>query len=260
LPSPKAGKIVGSRESTDSGDALHVSMLTEAHVNTPVTVLARVVEADTKKISIQVAVFRCSRCGRMAEEVQTTEQLKFPLACSPSWGGCGAKRREARFKMMEKESLYAARQVVLLADLQEDDRIVSAVLRGPLAGSVPIGAQANFRGRLKPRTGRSPRGQLPYTIEVAAITDVRMPDRVVLYPRKVDPQIIFNIVIELQRAGQPTNYKVVVDEARKIGLAEEDVRAMLNKLLSEGKIEGKEKERQASKGADGEEDKEKEPK
>lgn len=226
--------------------------LSEERLNTPVTVLARVVEADTKKISIQVAVFRCSRCGRMAEEVQTTDQLKFPLVCSPSWGGCGAKRREARFKMLEKESLFAERQVVLLADMEEDERTLTAVLRGALAGSVPLGAQANFRGRLKARPGRAPRGQMPYTIEVAAITDVRMPDRVVLYPRKVDPQIIFNIVIDLQRSGQPTNYKVVVDEARKIGLAEEDVRAMLNKLLSEGKIEGKEKKRKDAKDPDDE--------
>jgi len=67
-------------------------------------------------------------------------------------------------------------------------------------------------------------------------------------------------VIELQRAGQPTNYKVVVDEARKIGLAEEDVRAMLNKLLSEGKIEGKEKERKRSNASDEEDDDAEEPK
>jgi len=177
-------------------------------------------------------------------------QLKFPLACSPSWGGCGAKRREARFKLLEKESLYAERQSVVLADVEQDDRTINAILRGPLAGSVPIGAQAKFRGRLKPRSGKMARGELPYLLEVATITDVRMPENVVLYPRKVDPQIIFNIVIELQRAGHPTNYKVVVDEARKIGLAEEDVRAMLDKLLSEGKIEGKEKERRRLKGAD----------
>jgi len=250
---------VGRGVSTEGAEVLQVSELTDARVHTPVTVFGRVVEADTKKVSIQVAVFQCSRCGRMAEEVQTTEQLKFPLVCSPSWGGCGAKRREARFKMLEKESLYAQRQVVVLADREDDDRTVNAILRGPLAGSVPIGAQANFRGRLKPRTGRAARGQLPFLIEVAAITDVRMSDRVVLYPRKVDPQIIFNIVIELQRAGQPTNYKVVVDEARKIGLAEEDVRAMLNKLLSEGKIEGKEKERKRSKTPEDEDDDEKRP-
>jgi len=69
---------------------VQVADLTDDRLGLPVAVLARVADADTKKISIQVAVFKCARCGRMAEEVQTTEQLKFPLQCSPTWGGCGA--------------------------------------------------------------------------------------------------------------------------------------------------------------------------
>lgn len=200
----------------------------------------RLADADVKRISVQVAVFKCAKCGRMAEEVQTTEQLRFPLSCSPSWGGCGAKRREARFKLLERESLYAERQDVDLADDEREDVRVRAILRGPLAGSVPMGAQGIFRGRVKPRGGRLSRGTLPYVLEVAEVRDVRMPDQVVVYPRKVDAQIIFNIVIELQRKGMPTNYRVVVDEAKKIGLAEDDVRAMLNKLLSEGKLDAQE--------------------
>lgn len=193
-----------------------------------------------KRVSVQVAVFKCGKCGRLAEEVQTTEQLRFPLSCSPSWGGCGAKRREARFKLLERESLYAERQDVDLADDEREDVLVRAILRGPLAGSVPLGAQGIFRGRLKGRRGNLPRGTLPFLLEVAEVRDVRMPDQVVVYPRKVDAQIIFNIVIELQRQGQPANYRVVVDEAKKIGLAEDDVRAMLNKLLSEGKLDAQE--------------------
>ncbi len=220
--------------------SLNVGEIDGSMVGTPVTLFGRLADANVKKISVQVAVFKCARCGRMAEEVQTTEQLRFPLACSPSWGGCGAKRREAHFRLLENESLYAERQYVDLADDRRDDVILRAILRGPLAGSVPMGAQGVFRGRLKTRQGRVPRGTLPFVLEVAEVRDVTMPDQVVVYPRKVDPQIIFNIVVELQRKGQPTNYKVVVDEAKKIGLAEDDVRAMLNKLLSEGKLDAQE--------------------
>jgi DNA replicative helicase MCM subunit Mcm2 (Cdc46/Mcm family) len=219
-----------------------VADIEEAAPGSAVAVFGRLADAEVKTISVQVAVFRCGRCGRLAEEVQTTEQLRFPLSCSPSWGGCGAKRREAHFKLLEKESLYSERQVVELADDEREDVKLQAVLRGPLAGSVPIGAQAVFRGRLKPRSGRLARGVVPFVIEVAEVRDVRMPDQVVVYPRKVDAQVIYNIVIELQRQGLPANYRVVVDEAKKIGLAEDDVRAMLNKLLSQGKLDAQESE------------------
>ncbi len=203
--------------------------------------LARVANADTKKISIQVAVFKCGSCGRLAEEVQTTEQLKFPLQCSPTWGGCGARRREAHFKLLERESVYAERQTLVLADEKHEDRQIHAIVRGQIAGSLPIGSRGTFRGRLKRREGKMARGEMAYLLEVAEVSSVTMPDRVVVYPRRVDPQIIYNIIVERQRQGLPTNYKVIVDEARKIGLAEEDVRAMLSKMLSEGKLEGQEK-------------------
>lgn len=228
------------RKKAAPSGTVHVADIEEGAAEGPVAVFARLASAEVKSISVQVAVFQCGRCGRMAEEVQTTEQLRFPLSCSPSWGGCGAKRREAHFRMLERESLYSERQDVDLADDEREDVLVRAVLRGPLAGSVPVGAQAVFRGRLKRRGGRLARGTLPFTLEVAEVRDVRMPDRVVVYPRKVDAKMIFNIVIELQRQGQPANYRVVVDEAKKIGLAEDDVRAMLNKLLSEGKLDAQE--------------------
>ncbi|HKZ58468.1 MAG TPA: hypothetical protein VJ547_01300 [Candidatus Thermoplasmatota archaeon] len=220
---------------------VQVADLTDDRLGLPVAVLARVADADTKKISIQVAVFKCARCGRMAEEVQTTEQLKFPLQCSPTWGGCGAKRREAHFKLLERESVYAERQRLVLADDKHESRQVHAIVRGAIAGSLPIGSLGTFRGRLKRREGKMARGELPYLLEVAEVTSVTMPNRVVVYPRRVDPQVIYNIIVERQRQGLPTNYKVIVDEARKIGLAEEDVRAMLSKMLSEGKLEGQEK-------------------
>lgn len=219
----------------------NVHELDDSRVGGPITVAARVVDVGTKKISIQVAVFRCSRCGRLAEEVQTTEQLKFPLACSTTWGGCGAKRREARFKLLEKESVYSERQKLLLADEERDDRLVQAYIRGAAAGTLPIGAVGVFRGRLKRRTGKTAQGELPFTFDASEVTGVKMPDHVVVYPRRVDPQVIYNIIVERQRRGEPTNYKVIVDEAHKIGLAEEDVRAMLSKLLEEGKLEGQEK-------------------
>ena len=228
-------------------DVLDVSEIDASMLGSPVTVLGRLADADVKKIAIQVAVFRCSRCSRLAEEVQTTEQLRFPIACQPSWGGCGAKRREARFKLLEKESHYSERQEVTLADDRKEEVIVLAILRGSLAGTVPQGAQGIFRGRLKAREGRLRRGELPFMIEVAEVRDVRMPDSVVVYPRKVDPQVIYNIVIELQRAGQPTTYKVVVDEAKKIGLVEDDVRAMLEKLLSQGRLDAQESKEARSK-------------
>jgi len=233
---------VPRRKKAAPSGSIHVADVDKSNPGGPATLFARLADADVKKISIQVAVFKCGRCGRMAEEVQTTDQLRFPLTCSQSWGGCGAKRREARFRLLERESLYAERQYVDLADDDHEDVILQAILRGPLAGSVPVGAQAIFRGRLKPRSGRVPRGTLPFVLEVAEVRDVTMPDRVVVYPRKVDPQVIFNIVVELQRQGQPTDYRVVVDEAKKIGLAEDDVRAMLNKLLSEGKLDAQESE------------------
>jgi len=220
---------------------VQVADLTDDRLGLPVAVLARVADADTKKISIQVAVFKCARCGRMAEEVQTTEQLKFPLQCSPTWGGCGAKRREAHFKLLERESVYAERQRLVLADDKHESRQVHAIVRGAIAGSLPIGSLGTFRGRLKRREGKMARGELPYLLEVAEVTSVTMPNRVVVYPRRVDPQVIYNIIVERQRQGLPTNYKVIVDEARKIGLAEEDVRAMLSKMLPEGKLEGQEK-------------------
>lgn len=232
---------------------MQVDDLTDDRLGLPVAVLARVADADTKKISIQVAVFKCGRCARMAEEVQTTEQLKFPLQCSQSWGGCGAKRREAHFKLLERESVYAEKQRLVLADDKHESRQIHALVRGALAGSLPIGSLGTFRGRLKKREGKMARGELPYLLEVAEVTGVTMPSRVVVYPRRVDPQVIYNIIIERQRQGLPTNYKVIVDEARKIGLAEEDVRAMLSKLLSEGKLEGQEKSERRLKeeGGDG---------
>lgn len=219
-----------------------VSELSDDRVGGPITVNARIADVGTKKISIQVAVFKCGRCGRLAEEVQTTEQLKFPLQCSTSWGGCGAKRREARFKLLEKDSVYAERQKVVLADEKHDDTQIQAWLRGQSAGTLPIGTQAIFKGRLKRHAGKLARGELPFTLDVSEVTGARMPDRVVVYPKRVDPQVIYNIIVERQRRGEPTNYKVIVDEARKIGLAEEDVRAMLSKLLKEGKLEGQEKD------------------
>jgi len=218
-----------------------VSELDDSRVGGPITVSARIADVSVKKISIQVAVFKCGKCGRLAEEVQTTEQLKFPLNCSPTWGGCGAKRREARFKLLEKESVYAERQRVMLADEKHEDTQVQAFLRGQAAGSFPIGTQATFKGRLKNRAGKMARGELPYSLEVSEVTGAKMPEQVVVYPKRVDPQVIYNIIVERQRRGEPTNYKVIVDEARKIGLAEEDVRAMLSKLLKEGKLEGQEK-------------------
>lgn len=236
----KGAHALGKSRGPAPAGAIHVSEVDETLVGSPVTLFARLADADVKSISVQVAVFRCGKCGRLAEEVQTTEQLRFPLACSPSWGGCGAKRREAHFRLLERESLYAERQDVDLADDEHEEVIVRAILRGQLAGSVPIGAQGIFRGRLKSRGGRLARGTLPFVLEVAEVRNVRMPDQVVVYPRKVDAQIIFNIVIELQRQGMPANYRVVVDEAKKIGLAEDDVRAMLNKLLSEGKLDAQE--------------------
>ena len=230
---------------------LQVDDLTDESLGGPVTVLARVAEADTKKISIQVAVFRCANCGRMAEEVQTTEQLKFPLVCSPTWGGCGARRREAHFKLLERESVYAERQQLVLADDKHENRQIHAIVRGQIAGSLPVGSLGTFRGRLKRRAGKMARGEMAYLLEVAEVTGVTMPNRVVVYPRRVDPQVIYNIIVERQRQGLPTNYKVIVDEARKIGLAEEDVRAMLSKLLSEGKLEGQEKIERRLKEGDG---------
>ena len=219
-----------------------VGELDDDRVGGPITVNARIADVGTKKISIQVAVFKCGRCGRLAEEVQTTEQLKFPLACSTSWGGCGAKRREAHFKLLEKDSVYSERQKVVLADETHDDRTLHGWISGSLAGTLPIGTQAVFKGRLKKRSGKMAHGELPYTLNVSEVTGARMPDRVVVYPRRVDPQLVYNIIVERQRRGEPTNYKVIVDEARKIGLAEEDVRAMLSKLLKEGKLEGQEKD------------------
>jgi DNA replicative helicase MCM subunit Mcm2 (Cdc46/Mcm family) len=229
-----------AKKTEQSPPAAQVASLSEADLGKPVTLFARVADLDTKTITVQVAVFKCGRCGRVGEEVQISEQLKFPLSCQPSWGGCGAKRSEARFKFLEKESLYAQRQAIVLADDEDELAKIQALLRGPLAGSIPMGAQATFRGKLKPRRGKLPRGELPFLLEVAEVTDVRMPDRVVVYPRRVDPQMVYNIIIELQRMGQPTNYKVVVAEALKIGLTEDDVRAMLNKLLSEGKLDSRE--------------------
>ncbi len=219
-----------------------VSELDDDRVGGPITVRARIADVGTKKISIQVAVFKCARCGRLAEEVQTTEQLKFPLVCSTSWGGCGAKRREAHFKLLERESVYAESQPVTLADEKQEDCQIHATVRGTAAGTLPIGTQATFKGRLKKRAGKMERGELPYTLDVSEVTGARIPDHVVVYPKRVDPQIIYNIIVERQRRGEPTNYKVIVDEARKIGLAEEDVRAMLSKLLKEGKLEGQEKD------------------
>ncbi len=235
--------VVARKEPPEHG-LMQVTDLDEQHVGGPVTVAARVADLATKKITIQVAVFRCARCQRLAEEVQTTEQLKFPLQCSPSWGGCGAKRREAHFKLLERESVYAESQALMLADEKHENRQIEALVRGQLAGSLAIGAQATFRGRLKKRPGKHPRGELPYLLEVAEVTGIQMPDRVVVYPRRVDPQLIYNIIVERQRSGLSTNYTVIVDEARKIGLAEEDVRAMLSKLLEQGKLEGQEKERE----------------
>ena len=220
----------------------NVAELDDSRVGGPITVAARVADVGTKKISIQVAVFKCGRCGRLAEEVQTTEQLKFPLQCSTSWGGCGAKRREAHFKLLEKESVYAESQKVVLADVESDDRLLSAKVRGAAAGNLPIGTVAVFKGRLKNRSGKTAHGELPYSLDVSEVTGARMPDNVVVYPKRVDPQAVYNIIVERQRRGEPTNYKVIVDEARKIGLAEEDVRAMLSKLLKEGKLEGQEKD------------------
>ena len=234
---------VARKEPTESS-ALQVGDLTDDEVGRPVTVTARVADVATKVITLQVAVFKCARCGRLAEEVQTTEQLKFPLQCSPTWGGCGAKRREAHFKLLERESDYAEKQTLMLADEKHENRQIEALVRGKLAGSIPLGAQATFRGRLKNRAGKLPRGELPYLLEVAEVTGLNIPDRVVVYPRRVDPQLIYNIIVERQRSGLPTNYTVIVDEARKIGLAEEDVRAMLSKLLEQGKLEGQEKERE----------------
>lgn len=210
-------------------------------MGTPVTVLARVADLDTKSIAIQVAVFRCARCGRLAEEVQTTEQLKFPISCSTSWGGCGAKRREAHFKLLERESVYAESQVLVLADEKQENRVIQAIVRGQLAGNVPRGSQGTFRGRLKRHEAKGAHGDMPYLLEVAEVTDLKMPERLVVYPRRVDPQVIYNIIVERQRQGLPTNYKVIVEEAKKIGLTEDDVRAMLSKLLGEGKLEGQEK-------------------
>jgi DNA replicative helicase MCM subunit Mcm2 (Cdc46/Mcm family) len=242
------------RDSSQGADTINVRALGDELLEQKIRVLARVADTETKKISIQVAVFRCSRCGRIGEEVQTTQQLKFPLECSPSWGGCGARRREAHFRLLEKESLYTQEQKVVLADNEKENRKIHALLRGPLADSLPIGAQAVFRGRLKRRRGKLPRGELPFTLEVDEVTDTKMPEHNVVYPRKIDAQMIYNIVIELQRRGDPTSFRVVVDEARKIGLAEEDVRAMLNKLLSEGKLEGKEREGKRLRGpAEGDE-------
>lgn len=229
-------------QSDSSGPTpFNVAELDDDRVGGPITVSARIADVHVKKISIQVAVFKCSRCGRMAEEVQTTEQLKFPLQCSTTWGGCGAKRREARFKLLEKESVYSERQKVLLADEERDDKLLQAWVRGAAAGTLPIGTVAVFKGRLKKRTGKTGHGELPFTLDVSEVTGARMPDNVVVYPRRVDPQAVYNIIVERQRRGEPTNYKVIVDEARKIGLAEEDVRAMLSKLLKEGKLEGQEK-------------------
>lgn len=219
---------------------LQVRDLDDSLLGQTVTLFGRVADADIKEIRIRVAVFRCSRCGRVGEEVQTTDQLKFPLTCSHSWGGCGAKRREARFKLLERESVYDERQKILVADDKAGDHRILGLLRGELAGTVPIGAQGVFTGILRSRSGRLARGELPFQLEVAALTDVRMPADHVLYPRKVDPMMIWNIIVELQREGLPTTYTVVVKEAAKIGLAEDDVRAMLHKLLSEGKLEGQE--------------------
>lgn len=229
-----------AKESEPASEVLQVAGLTDAHVGKAVTLLARVADLDTKKVSVQVAVFKCSRCGRVGEEVQISDQLKFPLSCSPSWGGCGARRAEARFKFLEKESLFAQRQNLVLADDEKDENKIQAIVRGALAGSIPIGAQATFRGRLKARGGPLARSELPFALEVAEVTNVQMPDRVVLYPRRVDPQMVYNIIIDLQRSGRPANYRVVVQEALKLGLTEDDVRAMLNKLLSEGKLDARE--------------------
>jgi DNA replicative helicase MCM subunit Mcm2 (Cdc46/Mcm family) len=236
------GGFAAARKDSPQQTVRQVADLQDSDIGAPVAVLARVAEADTKSISIQVAVFRCGRCARLAEEVQTTEQLKFPITCSTSWGGCGAKRREAHFKLLEKESVYAESQTLVLADDAREEVQIGAMLRGQLAGSLPVGAQGTFRGRLKRRSGKMERQELPYLLEVAEVDAVQMPDRLVVYPRRVDPQVIYNIIVERQRRGEPTNYKVIVDEARKIGLTEDDVRAMLSKLLGEGKLVGQEKD------------------
>ncbi len=104
--------------------------------------------------------FQCTSCGHVNYKDQETEILETPPYCD----GCGKKRGETRFKLLEDFSIFLDSQRIEIQENPEDIRggeqpqRIQAYLEDDLAGVVVPGDRVRVTGILKTR----PRGTRQY--------------------------------------------------------------------------------------------------
>ncbi|MDP8011687.1 MAG: minichromosome maintenance protein MCM [Thermoplasmata archaeon] len=135
--------------------------------------------------------FQCTSCGHVNYKDQETEILELPAFCE----GCGKKRGETRFKLLEDFSIFLDSQRIEIQENPEDIRggeqpqRIQAYLEDDLAGAVVPGDRVRITGILKTR----PRGT------------------------RQNPSVVFDIYI------YAVNVEAMKEEYKSIVLTDEDI-------------------------------------
>ncbi|HEU13202.1 MAG TPA: minichromosome maintenance protein MCM, partial [Euryarchaeota archaeon] len=129
-----------------------------------ITIEGLVRQVTEVRPKLVTGAFECTSCGHVNYKEQETETLEFPVFCE----GCGKKKGETRFKLLEDFSVFVDSQKIEVQENPEDIRggeqpqRIQVYLEDDLTGIVVPGDRVRITGILKTR----PRGtkQFPSTI------------------------------------------------------------------------------------------------
>ena len=117
---------------------VNIYNLRGSDVGRSVTITGTVEKVEVPHIKIQNAAFQCRRCGAIIKEPQEGEKLTIPLRCDKEQGGCGTARKNADFRLLEKQSEFLDMQKIKIEQFVKEGSspFISGLLTGELVGSV----------------------------------------------------------------------------------------------------------------------------
>lgn len=168
-----------------------------------ITIEGLVRQVTEVRPKLVTGAFECKSCGHINYKEQETEVLEQPAFCE----GCGKKRGETRFKLIEDFSIFLDSQRIEIQENPEEIRggeqpqRIQAYLEDDLAGLVVPGDRIRVTGILKTK----PRGTKQY------------------------PSVVFDIYL------YAVNVESLKEEYRSITLTDEDIQK-IKELASDKNI------------------------
>ncbi|MCI4434689.1 MAG: minichromosome maintenance protein MCM [Thermoplasmata archaeon] len=192
FPEEQKVEIVHIRLKNIPDDRLReIRKIRSKNIGELITIEGLVRQVTEVRPKLLTGAFECASCGHINYKDQETENLEMPLYCE----GCGKKKGETKFKLLEDFSVFLDSQKIEVQENPEDIRggeqpqRLQVYLEDDLTGIVVPGDRVRITGILKTR----PRGTKQF------------------------PSVVFDIYLHA------INVESIKEEYKSINLTEEDV-------------------------------------